>query len=1393
MEKNKKQYSIKLLVLLFIFIVIFCGAAIIFSPTNYAYADEQITYTSSPVITILMHGLGGSPLDWSNNGEFAELSYDNYPVNVVFRKKDFCYNSNSLIETLRRKNPDSAVYVVSENGNTPYIDRFDVNGNSPTGYSATGVTALDFSKHCIIVYNSGYDFDDTLNIVYNRFKTTTNVLVESYRSVNNGVYPKINLIGHSRGTMVNLKYATEYPDRVDSMFALGGLFNGTAICRELYSVNSVTLGANNAEKAQIIKYLFGYTEESANYHGTGNEVIEHAVEFITAPFVYEMADINYTNSLRTAWNNAVSDKGIKAYAVSSYHDIEYYKALVNSQSDDTLNDVAKGAINSYISLLQTAFRYGISGEDYFVTGILGLMNDLYGLTEFNAQQENAIAMVINSLYSVAVGDAIIPFDGFLEITTQAGVGYNNFDVMYRNYNKDTDFTHKSESGLAIVHNLETQDKRTINYIAGKINIGNIAPVYEYSINGQSATIERINYSSAVTSDLVLPSQIGGVNVTNINDYAFAENFYGNTCVTSVTIPATVTEIGMGAFENCTDLTNITFENNSELTTIRPYAFGGCSSLSSISIPDSVKTLYDYAFYDCDALASFNINSIETLGVGVFGDCDNLGAFAKNSNNSNFVIAQEKVILDSTSTELYAYAVGNAGTSFTIPATVTTIKDNAFDGADKLVNIDFPQSLTYIGHYAFSDCGALTSVALPELCMNIGIYAFNGCFSLTDIKIYSIGNIEIGDGAFNGNATDRTISVPKSVINNYKSKAALVPFASVITPITFTVTYVTYANDTIAQSTAYFGQVFNAASPENLVKIGYAADGWYLSAEGNNGSGTRYVSGTNYLYKNNITLYAKWVAKANGNLKFNNNGGVGVMNDMNIAWNQTITLTKNEFTKLGYRFCGWSTAQNGETIYLDEETDAFKITEELTLYAVWEIVVYSIEYFQKNQTANNIYPIYPSGFRTTYTVENIASFGSISQPGYEFYGWRIMEEPNVLINTEGYAQNLELISEWVVTIYTASSTTTDINSTATVLDFSTYAKDAPVNKCYQIGNLVDSLTIRNANTLYCLNFNILTGRKTSLNLIFENASFRGFNDFPAIYAPGTNLNVYCTANSTVCGGVRIYEIDLNESTFEHCAAAIVCSILYVRGYSGNMLCLYGGYGRNGNRGTDGASGCNGTDGENALNGAMAVIAGQLFVSDNIYLCLIGGDGGGGGDGGNGGSAVKNNETVDYGVTGKQGYAGGNGGKGGNGGAGGTAVLILLFKCVFYGSNNVIIEAGNGGMGGTGGVGGNGGQGGKGGNGKFLKAAAQGGKGGAGGNGGDGGTGGGTCTPLIVITLTTVTGYINIEGSVGAGGYGGYCGAGGAGGEGGNKWRTNNLAASGSTGSWGVNGSAGASGS
>ena len=222
--------------------------------------------------------------------------------------------------------------------------------------------------------------------------------------------------------------------------------------------------------------------------------------------------------------------------------------------------------------------------------------------------------------------------------------------------------------------------------------------------------------SSATGELIIPDTIGGNPVISIGYQAFREC----TSLTNITIPDSVTSIGVNAFFNCTSLTGITISDS--VTSIGTSAFGGCESLTGIAIPDSISSIGDHPFMRCSSLTSIEV------GVGNLNYTDVNG-----------------VLFNKEKTVLHTYSAGKTDANYTVPDSVRGIGSNAFYKCNNLTSIKFGENsqLGSIGLSAFSNCKSLAAIILPNSVTSIGESAFGGCESLTDITIpdsvKSIGN------------------------------------------------------------------------------------------------------------------------------------------------------------------------------------------------------------------------------------------------------------------------------------------------------------------------------------------------------------------------------------------------------------------------------------------------------------------------------------------------------------------------------------------------------------------------------------------------------------------------------------------------------------------------------
>ncbi|WP_321437228.1 leucine-rich repeat domain-containing protein [uncultured Bacteroides sp.] len=280
----------------------------------------------------------------------------------------------------------------------------------------------------------------------------------------------------------------------------------------------------------------------------------------------------------------------------------------------------------------------------------------------------------------------------------------------------------------------------------KIIVSENNPAYN-SIEGvllSKDCTELIAYPNAKSNIYTLPN-----SVTSIGDDAFY-----CTGLTSITIPDGVTSIGIHTFIGCTKLKEfIVSENNPAYNSVEGVLFSkDCTKLivypnakSNIyTLPNSVTSIGDYAFYCCTGLASITIsNSVTSIKSFAFAGCSGL-------------------------------------TSITIPNSVTSIGESAFSHCIGLTLVTIPNSVTSIGSAAFSGCTGLTLVAIPYNVTSFENSVFYNCKGITEIhcKILTPPNVDYR--VFYGiNKTTCKLYIPKGTYSNYLGATGWRDFTNII--------------------------------------------------------------------------------------------------------------------------------------------------------------------------------------------------------------------------------------------------------------------------------------------------------------------------------------------------------------------------------------------------------------------------------------------------------------------------------------------------------------------------------------------------------------------------------------------------------------------------------------
>ena len=461
-----------------------------------------------------------------------------------------------------------------------------------------------------------------------------------------------------------------------------------------------------------------------------------------------------------------------------------------------------------------------------------------------------------------------------------------------------------------------------------------APSRDFTFDATTGTIKKYNGNDTV---VVIPPTISSWPVTKIGEDAFQDN----TTITSVTIPDSVTEIGANAFAGCTNLTSVTYGGDWSNLTIQS---------GNPAVEDAAKDAANEQLFDFE----FILNNTAVVVIRYKGTAADVTIPSRYKGKPVTMIDHA------------AFHNNSAVTSVTIPDSVTAIPDDAFGFCSQLTNISIPNSVTFIGFSAFNSCTSLKSITLPSSLSTIQSYAFYNCGNLKTIRI-PVSVTSIGNCAFDvcpslmtvtypGSKTQWDDNITKGSNNNVLENNLICAKLEA----TFTADGTTLAP---TQTIDRGGKFTEPAAPS---KENHTFAGWY------NGDEKFDFDADTTNAPNVLNLVAKWDINQYTVQFVSDHGSFA---DQPIEHGKTIKTDELTIPKVdGYTFDDWYT----DNTYSTKFDFTKPIQRNTTVYAKWTANDYEVSFITehgKTPTSQNV--------KYNGTATNP---GELTAEGYTFDDW-----------------------------------------------------------------------------------------------------------------------------------------------------------------------------------------------------------------------------------------------------------------------------------------------------------------------------------------------------------------------------------------------------------------------
>lgn len=418
-----------------------------YNPRYYMDNKNENIVSEDVLLTVLTHGLGGSPSNFSKYGSV------------------FGYCDESIISFLCKKQ-ECNVYVCQINYNQKSekaLSIFDITNDVYQGikgnpgiyeYNHLVNNITDISKHSIVIFD-GLEVSYGNTLVYEEFNYAISKIIYDIKLLNNDKLPKINLIGHSRGGLTNMEYALDHPDLVDSIYSFSTPYCSTTIGAIDYYLLDSSFSSEEAEKDLVTEVYQDYMNRwNMNYSKLNYDKIK-----VTSFGGYQTIDF---------MSMVICHEGVEDY--------------VENMTDKYLPPFLRFRyLNTKISFLMKLLEAGVM-INYIDIYRNYSLNEIMNYICFNSSNKG-VNEILKILFTELAIDlkthkAVWYNDGLVDILSQMGYcgtinhpveGYKGFRRIYQCFDSPT-LINTIKNGEGLVHAMVVYNPLFLNTMKNEIKL-----------------------------------------------------------------------------------------------------------------------------------------------------------------------------------------------------------------------------------------------------------------------------------------------------------------------------------------------------------------------------------------------------------------------------------------------------------------------------------------------------------------------------------------------------------------------------------------------------------------------------------------------------------------------------------------------------------------------------------------------------------------------------------------------------------------------------------------------------------------------------------------------------------------------------------------------------------